>query len=330
MSFVNIEKLYQILFIVMFASFMTLNLMNASLSIMGVYLIALTFIMIARLVSLNPIKSDASSQGNLSGILVSSITQEQEIQKRFFFKRLMRPDAMMICLIAILLMIWGAVCTYYPNEIGAIKTLHIELKGFFETFYPDHDSALGTPNQMSKILVFLNPAISFLLLTLLLLTLSASRFLIKYSVIIGIIITAVTLVFLTFMNGLVDLFQWPDAYFLKGGGLGAAKVVLLLNPQIAYDSASFFMMRFFDLGFIGAYGAYLLLLPFMALFFDIISLKRRRAVLAYIGLGLTALIILVDLFWLYHPIGFVFFVTNWMAITALAGHLGYKTAHIRR
>ncbi|MEM9470287.1 MAG: hypothetical protein AAF988_09010, partial [Pseudomonadota bacterium] len=208
------------------------------------------------------------------------------------------------------------------------KTFHIELSQFFDEYAPNNISPQS--DIISKLFLFFVSVMLLFLMTWYQLSLSASKFFIKYSLITLLPAFLIALLTSWFLIGQVILFQWPDASFWKGGGFGVAQLILMMNPVLAQESVSFFMIRFFEFGFIGAYGFYILFLIPLSVFFQILTVRRRRKMLARIGVIVMFFVIMADMFWLYHSLmPFILFL-GWLVIVSCWGQSGFKTQHLMR
>ena len=328
MSFFTVEKIFSFFGYTLSLSFLLLIVSDLnSLSLWGVFLIVLSFIGFSRFLWLITAKSRASKT-RLPDQILSSLDTEADKNKTNIFKRSMSLDYGLFALLIIVGALWGVYCSFYPNEIASVKTVHVEFSEFFNNIYNDHNFNIAIRNN--NLLSYFAVLFSVLILSWLQFSLSVSKKFIRNNLVIFLPAFLVGVVILNFVFGRVLLFQWPDTLFLSGAGLGIAKPIMLLHPDLAQDSMSFFMVRFFELGFLGAYGAYVFLLIPLSVFFHIITIRQRRKTLAYIGMITVSIIIMVDMFWLYHPHGLGVIAMGWFVTVVCWGQSGFKTPYILR
>jgi hypothetical protein len=328
MSFVSIERVYAYSFFVLSALFLAFVIFipNAVIEL-GFLLLLTSFVTFSRFIFLIR-RNKQKNVESLPDQIITSFDKEADNQKNNILKRLISADYILWVTGIVVGVLWLGFCTANPNEINAIKTLHFEFSQFFYEHYNQQE--LMDPSLMGKMQPFVALILTFFLLCSLHWSLSASRFFIRLNMIIFLPAFFMGLVVLVFTVGRVFLFQWPDAHFLIGGGIGVSKVLFLLHPNMAADSASFFMARFLETGFIGAYGVYLLFMPALSVFFHVITVRRRRKMLAWVGIITVGLLLMMDMFWLYSAYGKAVMVMGWFVVLACWGHSGFKTAHVQR
>lgn len=328
MSFFTVEKLFSLSFYVAAGFFLIgLGYSGTSLAPTGLFLIILSFLVFSRFLWLATARLKKDER-NLPDQILSSLSDDAEKNKDNIFKRSCALDFGSFLLLIFLSGAWGIYCSIYPNEITSIKTLYIEFGNFFGDAYGKEDLEFG--NLREQIFQYISLLLIVLLMSWLQLSLSISKRFVRHNLVVFWPAFLVGVVILNFIVGRVLLFQWPDTLFLSGGGLGIAEPLMLLHPDLAQDSMSFFMVRFFELGFVGAYGAYLFLLIPLSVFFHIIMIRQRRKTLAYIGMMSVAVVIMMDMFWLYHPYGLSVMAMGWFVIVVCWGQSGFKTPYILR
>lgn len=328
MSFSSIERLYAYSFFListLFIAFIAL-IPNAMIEL-GFLLLLTSFVTFSRVLFLFHHNKKNSAE-TLPDQIITSFDKEVSKQKNNILHRIVSVDYVIWFVGLVITVAWVVFCTAYPNEIGAIKTLHFEFSQFFYEYY--NKAELMDQSLLQKMLPFVALSFTFFLLCVLHWSLSASRFFIRLNMIIFLPAFIVGLVALSFIVGRIFLFQWPDTHFLVGGGVGVSKILFLLHPNMAAESASFFMNRFLETGFIGAYGLYLLFMPALSVFFHVITVRRRRKMLAWVGIIIIGLMLMIDMFWLYSPYGNAVMVMGWFVVLACWGHSGFKTPHLQR
>ncbi|MAZ76237.1 MAG: hypothetical protein CMH31_02930 [Micavibrio sp.] len=328
MSFLAVEKIYVFLFFILSLSFTALIAFYPdALDLLGFILIFSSIICLSRIFWLI-IDKMSNKDTSLPDKLLSSLETDTRKDKENILNRVFFVDYSLWMIGVFLFILWISFCTLYPNEITAIKTLYFEFSHFFYDFY--NQKEFVDQSFIAKIMPYVVMIISFFLICFLQMSLTASRSFVRLNIIVFLPLFLIGVVFLYLMVGRVTFFPWPDAYFLVGGGVGISKILFLIHPDMAADSASFFMARFLDTGFIGAYGLYVLLLPPLSMFFYVLTVKRRRKTLAWVGMLVIALLVMVDMFWLYHPYGNAVILMGWLVVMVCWGHLGFKTPHLRR
>lgn len=328
MSFESIEKIYSFLFFTLSFSFLFLiAFFPDSINFIGGLLVITSVICLSRFLWII-VNKDIDDNKLLSEQILLSLEKENKKNKANILKRLISADFLIWILLVFIGVIWTLFCTAYPNEITAIKTLYFEFSQFFYDFY--NQKEFTGQSLIMKIVPFIATITMFLLLCFLQVSLLYSRFFVKLNITIFLPIFLMGLVFILIAIGRVIFFPWPDANFLIGGGLGASKIIFLTHPSIAMDSASFFLSRFLNIGFIGAYGFYALFLPPLSVFFYVINVKLCRTALAWVGIITIAFIVMMDMFCIYNLYGNAVMMAGWLVVMACWGNSGFKTMCLRR
>lgn len=322
------EKLQHIIYLILvFITLIALSAGPFQSHIIGLIVVFFSLFTLFRLISLY-VLTVKKEQASLPKKLLTTFDSDQEKQNGFLKKRISAPDLSIWLGFVVLFVVWIIICTLFPSELKAIKTVHLEFSEFLGNFYQ------GEQDYKTGLLITILPiALLFFLLVLSTFTsfsFADSKRFIRKVYIAFIPVFAILMVFTALTSGLVGLFIWPDAQFWKGGGIDTARKIFLLHSDIALDSGSFFLARFIETGFIGSYLFYLIIFPAMVCFFQVLTVKRRRVVTATVGFSVIALMIMVDLFWIYTPFVNALFFAGWIIVACSWAQCGFKTQHLKR
>lgn len=324
------EKIQQILlFIFILLALVGVVIQPKAISaLLGAFLLASGFLVLLRFLSLYGGLENKGMKKSLPEKLLKGLSEERAQYNRSIIKRVSAPDFMAWFAFVCISFLWLFICTLYPAQMGAIKTIHLEFVAFLNSFYTHQN--IPTPSFITQIMPPLFISLIGILSTFLIFSFSGSRGFVRFYYIAFLPIFCIFLGCTLFTSGLVSFFVWPDAQFWKGGGIDTARKIFLLHPNVAYDSGSFFLARFIETGFIGAYLFYLLIFPALCVFFHILTVRRRRVVPAFVGIGVIVTLILVDLFWIYTPYVNALFLIGWVLIACSWALSGYKTSSLKR
>ncbi|NCO03896.1 MAG: hypothetical protein GW903_06865 [Alphaproteobacteria bacterium] len=296
--------------------------------LLSLFLSITGFLVLLRFLGLYARLQNKGATPSLPQKLLKGLNEERAQQNRAVIKRISEPDFIIWSAFVMLSLIWLFICTLYPAPMGAIKTIHFEFISFLNDFYAHQ--GVQEPSITMKLKAPFFIALAGILVTFLIFSFSDSRSFVRFSYIVLLPLFFILLGFTALTSGLISFFVWPDAQFWKGGGVDTARKIFLLHSNVAFDSGSFFLARFIETGFIGAYLFYLLIFPALCVFFHILTVRRRRVVPAFIGMGVTTILIVVDLFWIYTPFVNAIFVSGWVIIACSWAQSGYKTACLKR
>ena len=223
---------------------------------------------------------------DLPSTILFGLSKEDQEAKEFVIKRLDGMDFVFWTICGVGLMAWMIYCSFHPAalSINGKNTMVFEHVASHSLPINYYDLALSlTQYGLIGIIVFL----SF--------TYSHSRTLIKWTFysIVPVYFLAVISSFILFKGALPGYFPPLDS--AKGMGLGAAagKASMMTEAMRTHDTALF--RRYIELGWVGAYGLYVLFLPACFLLVRNIAHRTRATIRPFIGIVIVLTLFLLDM-----------------------------------
>lgn len=212
--------------------------------------------------------------------------------------------------------VWAFFCSMSPENIPLVADLHAKQSALLnnEISYTANLYMITqsfTQYGVIAIIIF----IAF--------TYSLSRTHIRWAFYTLFPIFCVSMVYLLLSVGWANLPIFPDAYSLKGGGLGLSFIMDILAKPIMDQSGTGLFKRYVELGCIGAYGAYVLFLPSLLLIISVILNPMRSTIRPFLGLLVLISLAITDMFWIFSPLTLALLILALPVIVLCWGSAGF-------
>jgi hypothetical protein len=231
---------------------------------------------------------------DLPGKILFSLNTEQSRQKKEILFNFQKPDVGIWLVYGFLFIAWGIWCTLFPGDIDQVKSLTINQEKVLDTDSLSFSRFYYTMQTLS----YFGIAGSMVFVALSL----APKLDLERQIIYSLLaILLAGFVFVQMLIPLAQPFTLPGLNMPVGGGFGTAAMMTALAPETFFISRSSLWTRYVEMGWIGAYGAYILYAPPVYVFLK--NLKRKEvSIVAMIGLFAMAVTLMLDMFWIGLPV----------------------------
>lgn len=238
-------------------------------------------------------ESQKSKFLNLPAKILFSLTAKQEEKRQKTLKRVEAMDFIFWFILAFCFAVWAIYCSLFPAEISTLQTIKLKQETLIEIpFEP-----LPVIFEIIKSLSFYGVVAITVFLSI---TFSYSYNTVKDALYGLFPVFCAAMVFQFFFLPISNPVMFPTLKNPVGGGFGTTEIMALISPDTDTNPKTGLIARAQELGWVGAYGLYIVFLPVLLTLFKAYFIEQRIIIPA-IGIMTIFLVLLLDIFWLSSP-----------------------------